>query len=179
MTHYETLGVDPTATADEIKSAYRQLARQYHPDLAGQDAAKACRMAEINVAYDVLSDERTRANYDLGLTNPIESGFAPGPEDDIERMRRLFGDDFADLVRRVRDEGITMHNLEDVVQDFRTATRKVPDIFGGPGAKRAGAGIDLGVEIEDILKHRFGIDLRDLSSGRGFGQVFSKIFRND
>lgn len=58
--HYSTLGVAKTATQDEIKSAYRKLAKQYHPDLGG-DADK---FKSINEAYDVLGDPAKRADYD-------------------------------------------------------------------------------------------------------------------
>ena len=58
--HYSTLGVAKTATQDEIKSAYRKLAKQHHPDLGG-DADK---FKSINEAYDVLGDAAKRADYD-------------------------------------------------------------------------------------------------------------------
>lgn len=58
--HYSTLGVAKTASQDEIKSAYRKLAKQYHPDLGG-DADK---FKSINEAYDVLGDPSKRADYD-------------------------------------------------------------------------------------------------------------------
>ncbi len=67
--YYDTLGVSKTATADELKSAYRRLAKQYHPDMyAGKsDAEKKNaeeKFKEINHAYDVLSDPQKRAAYD-------------------------------------------------------------------------------------------------------------------
>ncbi|HPH65852.1 MAG TPA: DnaJ domain-containing protein, partial [Kofleriaceae bacterium] len=53
---YKILGVAPTATADEIKKAYRKLAKQYHPDSTGGDKAKESRFKDISNAYDVLGD---------------------------------------------------------------------------------------------------------------------------
>ncbi|WP_026370744.1 molecular chaperone DnaJ [Kallotenue papyrolyticum] len=61
--YYEVLGVARTATAEEIKRAYRRLARQYHPDLNKEPDAEA-KFKEINEAYEVLSDADKRAMYD-------------------------------------------------------------------------------------------------------------------
>ncbi|MFH1354275.1 MAG: molecular chaperone DnaJ [bacterium] len=59
--HYQILGVERTATAQEIKRAYRRLAHQYHPDKDGGDEAK---FKKINAAYQILSDENKRSQYD-------------------------------------------------------------------------------------------------------------------
>lgn len=61
--YYEILGVPRTASADEIKKAYRKLARQYHPDVNKEPGAEA-RFKEINEAYEILSDEQKRSAYD-------------------------------------------------------------------------------------------------------------------
>ena len=60
---YETLGVSKNASADEIKKAYRRLARQYHPDINKEKGAEK-KFKEINAAYEILSDEKKRAQYD-------------------------------------------------------------------------------------------------------------------
>lgn len=60
---YTTLGIAQNATQDEIKKAYRKLARQYHPDInKAKDAEE--KFKEINAAYEILSDEKKRAQYD-------------------------------------------------------------------------------------------------------------------
>lgn len=62
--YYETLGVAKTATEDEIRSAFRKLARQYHPDVAKDKATAEEKFKQINEAYEVLSDATKRKQYD-------------------------------------------------------------------------------------------------------------------
>ena len=62
--YYKTLGVKKNAGADDIKKAYRKLARKYHPDVNQGDKAAEERFKEINEAYEVLSDEDKRGKYD-------------------------------------------------------------------------------------------------------------------
>jgi curved DNA-binding protein len=71
--HYKVLGVDPKASADDIKKAYRKLAKQFHPDSTGGDKVKETRFKEISNAYDVLSDTKKRSTYDA-----IRAGGGPG-----------------------------------------------------------------------------------------------------
>ena len=63
--HYEVLGVDRQASADDIKKAYRRLARELHPDV-NPSAEAAERFKQVTHAYDVLSDPQQRQQYDLG-----------------------------------------------------------------------------------------------------------------
>jgi molecular chaperone DnaJ len=87
---YETLGVARGASQDEIKKAYRKLARQYHPDANPGDASAEERFKEVQGAYDVLSDPEKRKQYDrFGAANG-----RPGPGGGF-----TFGEgfDFADL----------------------------------------------------------------------------------
>jgi len=85
--HYEVLGVRRDATAEEIKSAFRRLATQYHPDLNPRDPTAHDRFKEINLAYQVLSDPSRRTMYDrlghraeepgspFGANGPFPGGF--------------------------------------------------------------------------------------------------------
>ncbi|MEU6719453.1 molecular chaperone DnaJ [Nonomuraea sp. NPDC046802] len=66
--YYAVLGVPKTATADEIKKAYRKLARQYHPDSNQGDPSKEAKFKEVSEAYDVLSDSKRRKEYDEART---------------------------------------------------------------------------------------------------------------
>jgi molecular chaperone DnaJ len=74
--YYEVLGVPRTAPEGDIKRAYRQLARKYHPDVATDKSAAENHFKEINEAYEVLSDPQKRANYDrFGHAGDQAGGF--------------------------------------------------------------------------------------------------------
>ena len=77
--YYEVLGVPRTANPDEIKQAYRRLARQYHPDVAKENPKAAEeKFKEISEAYEVLADSEKRQRYDqLGFSG-VETDFGPG-----------------------------------------------------------------------------------------------------
>ena len=72
--YYQTLGVPREASADDIRKAFRRLARKYHPDVSKEADAEA-RMKEVNEAYAVLSDAEKRAAYDQ-----LGRGYRPGEE---------------------------------------------------------------------------------------------------
>src|SRR5207253_10656587 len=62
--HYEVLGVSKTAPEEEIRRAYRKLARQHHPDRNPGDKQAEAKFKEVSSAYEVLSDKHKRAQYD-------------------------------------------------------------------------------------------------------------------
>lgn len=94
---YEVLGVNSNATDDEIKKAYRKLAKKYHPDLNRDDLKAAeAKMSELNEAYGILSDKEKRAQYDKTLQAPVPD------MDDIFEM--WFGKDVAKAKKNRREQ---------------------------------------------------------------------------
>src|SRR5437870_7750209 len=79
--YYETLGVSKTASDEEIRSAFRKLARKHHPDVAKDKKTAEEKFKEINEAYEVLSDPGKRKKYDqLGANWNQPGGFQPPPD---------------------------------------------------------------------------------------------------
>ena len=127
--YYAILGVERSADDKAIKSAYRRLARKYHPDVAKGKDAGGDRFKELSEAYEVLSDPEKRRRYDT--LGPDWQRYAqPGPTGQPGGVHVEYGDggDFSDF--------------------FRT-------IFGDQGGRRAGrAGRDGSINLEDLLGAR-------------------------
>lgn len=118
---YKTLGVSRDAGADDIKRAYRKLAKELHPDLNPGDKTIELRFKEINHAYSLLSDPEKRKRYDAGEID--DSG--------QERPQRGFYRSYADAGMGGKYQGFDAEAAEDIFSD----------LFGGFGrSRRAGAG---------------------------------------
>lgn len=87
--YYEILGVNRNADKEELKRAYRRLARKYHPDV-NKEAGAEDRFKEINRAYEILSDPELKTRYDRFGEAGVAGGAGPGFSTD-------FGDSFADI----------------------------------------------------------------------------------
>src|SRR6516164_6343846 len=97
--YYQSLGVERNADADEIRKAYRKLARKHHPDLNPGDKAAEDRFKKVQEAYDVLSDPKKKQMYDqVGFYS--ENG-APGGSSSGRGPNMGFGGfDFSDMFTR-------------------------------------------------------------------------------
>ena len=157
--YYEALGVSRSASADELKRAYRKLAMQYHPDRNPGDVSAETRFKEISEAYDVLKDDQKRAAYDQfghaafdgsggagGFGGGGAGGFGAGFADIFDEM---FGD-FVGGGRRgnARRRGADLrYNLEISLEDaykgretrIRVPTSVACEDCGGSGAAKGSA----------------------------------------
>ena len=88
--YYEVLGIDKSASADDIKKAYRKKAKEFHPDLHPGDKECEQKFKEVNEAYEVLSDADKRAKYD-------QYGFAAFDPSSFQSSAEGFGG-FADIL---------------------------------------------------------------------------------
>jgi molecular chaperone DnaJ len=111
--YYRVLGVPETASAKELKSAYRKLSRQYHPDNNAGDAAAEERFKEVSAAYDVVGDPEKRKEYDeVRRLGPASAGFPGGGGGNMGGFQFQDGGDLGDLLG---------------------------NLFGGGGGRRSGA----------------------------------------
>lgn len=121
--HYEILGVDANATDEEIKRAYKKLARRYHPDMNPNDSAAEQNFKDVAAAYEVLSDRERRARYDRFGTDDVGVGdiLGGGLGDIFEAFlggASMFGGSAGQRTPNTRGEDIVTHidlDLEDVV----------------------------------------------------------------
>ena len=116
--YYQTLGVDPEASLGDIKKAYRQYAKKFHPDKQNGDEFFEDRFKEIQEAYQVLSSEETRDDYDESFYSFYSSGEDKTSKEDIENALREEYEkklrnqeaEFKRRERRIKEEFEAVHN---------------------------------------------------------------------
>jgi curved DNA-binding protein CbpA len=113
---YATLELTQKATPDSIKESFRRLARRYHPDIAGANAANTARMVELNKAYETLRDPRLRAVYDQQRVRiPVGAGYGPygsAPTPPRTQQPQAGPFDVLDFLRRQRLEYVDKRNAK-------------------------------------------------------------------
>ena len=127
--YYAVLGVTKSATEDEIKSAYRKMAKQYHPDLHPNDKAAAEKFKECNEAYSVVGDPEKRKKYDNG-TLDFENSFNGG------------GSGFSGF-----SQGFSASGFDDIFDMFSS--------FMGGGNKRTSSRASVGADISQTVDLTF------------------------
>lgn len=154
--YYKTLGVDQNATEKEIKTAYRKLARKYHPDVNPDDPQAEARLKEINEAYEVLSDAEKRAKYDQLGADWQRWQHAGGQPGDFDWSHWTA----APGAGRVHVHYGTPENLEDLFGGSSPFSDFFNSIFGGLGGAARHAGRAGGFEgFEYQSRPRRGQDL--------------------
>ena len=110
MDHYTTLGVDKTASQEEIKKAYRQLSKQYHPDVNGGNDSQ---FKDIALAYEVLGDSTKRQQYDTQQSgHDFFSRYARGTNQNAsmsDMFDQMFGNQFRQQSQKGSDYRVDLH----------------------------------------------------------------------
>ncbi|HIJ61007.1 MAG TPA: molecular chaperone DnaJ [Nitrospirae bacterium] len=166
--YYKILGVSKDASEEEIKKAFRKLARKYHPDLNPGSKTAEEQFKEINEAYAVLSDPKKRADYDRGETFDF-SGFQDFKGFDMSDLNNIFGDLFGGFSNYTqeyeRGEDISISMELDLEEAFKGVTKTI-DLRR---AQQCLACSGLGAEKTDICK---------VCGGSGRSQVSRGFFKS-
>jgi molecular chaperone DnaJ len=152
--YYETLAVSRSANEDEIRKAYRKLARKYHPDLNPGDKASEERFKKVQEAYDILSDSKKRQVYDqygFYSDNIPPGGPGAGPGAGAGQPGMGFGGfDFSEYVNQgggagPQTGGAGAGSFRDIFSQFFGSHRGEPAGAGGP---EKGSDLEYGLDID-------------------------------
>ena len=122
--YYEVLGVSRTASADEIKKAYRRLAMKHHPDRNKDDETAEAKFKEAKQAYEVLSDADKRATYDRFGHDAVSGGPGGMGGYSAEGFGDIFGDVFGDIFGGGRQRGSQVFRGADLGYELRLDLEK-------------------------------------------------------
>lgn len=163
---YDILGVGKTAASDDIRKAYRKLARKHHPDVNPGDAAAETAFKKISSAYEVLSDDKKRAAYDEFGDDALKGGFDPAKAREYarwqntrrERQTRYAGDgpvdfDFADMFGRQARGPMRGQDLHAQVEiELRQAIEGAELVADLPGHGNVRVRIPKGADTGSLLR---------------------------
>lgn len=156
--YYQTLGVEKNASDDDIKKAFRKLAKKYHPDANPDDPSAEGRFKEINEAYEVLSDPQKRAQYDR-VGSSFFNGGAGFPSSgrgynyNVDLNDADFGSTpFGDILR-------------DIFGGIGGSTRGNSGVRDASGRRGAGFNTGFGTFNGEDLEHSVSISLREAYNG--------------
>jgi curved DNA-binding protein len=151
--YYKILGVEKTATTDQIKKAYRKLARQYHPDVNPNDATAEQKFKEVNEANEVLSDPEKRQKYDQ-----LGADYARYQQAGGARGQSAGGFDWSQYAQGGGASGFGGGQFGDEGEDFSDFFSSLFGGMGGAGGSRRGrpgAGQDYQAELELSLQEAY------------------------
>ena len=151
--YYQTLGVSKSATQDEIKSAFRKLARKYHPDTAQDKKSAEEKFKEINEAYEVLSDPEKRKKYDEYGANWQQGGFQPPPGQEAIPGKNSLGvlaTEEWSFISEARDSATFSSSC--LVPDERRGRGFVEEDFGEMPIQGQDVEADILVTLEEALQ---------------------------
>jgi DnaJ-class molecular chaperone len=179
--YYKVLGVKKGADDKAIKSAYRRLARQYHPDVTGSDPKATARFRLISEAYEVLSDPAKRRRYDLFGAAGVGSGgggSANWPPKDFSGFADLFSDLFSGGDKERPRPGADMEmSLKISIQEAYRGTKKTIDPKGLDEGKKKKAPLSVTIPagVETQSRVRLGGKGRSGQNGGPAGDLYLVI----
>ena len=180
MTHYSTLGVAVSATPEEIKSAYRKLAKQHHPDLGG-DVTK---FQQISEAYETLADADKRAHYDYQLRNPqpqfhnhgFPNGFGDHVFNDInEQFSQMFGFPFAQARQVPRNKNVRIQLDLNFLETLDICQKTIEFGLTNGGSERITLDLPAGITDHTVLQMAGRGDNAIISLPRGTLEIVIRV----